>query len=102
MSASLAKQFEVYAARCLEIGRRSKTRSGRARFMQMAREYQSAALIQKELSSDLRSGGAHPVGLQAERQLNPPTLLDHWDRLSHAYALVRREPRAELMEKDSG
>ena len=65
MSASLAKQFEVYAARCLELARRSKTRAGRSRFMQMAREYQSAALIQKELSSDLRSAGAHHVGLQA-------------------------------------
>jgi hypothetical protein len=70
--------------------------------MQMAREYQSAALIQKELSSDLRSGGAHHVGLQAERQLIPPTLLDHWDRLSHAYALVRRESPAEMMQEDSG
>jgi hypothetical protein len=65
--------------------------------MQMAREYQSAALIQKEL---VRSGGA--VGLQAERQLIPPTLLDHWDRLSHAYALVRRESPAEMMQEDSG
>ena len=56
MSATLAKQFQDYAARCLKAAR---TTAGRARFMQMAREYQSAAsLIPKELSSDVGSGGA--------------------------------------------
>ena len=59
MSATLAKQFQDYAARCLELARAARTTAGRARFMQMAREYQSAAsLIPKELSADLGSGGA--------------------------------------------
>jgi len=56
MSATLAKQFQDYAARCLELARAARTTAGRARFMQMAREYQSAAsLIHTELSAD---GGA--------------------------------------------
>jgi hypothetical protein len=51
MSATLAKQFQDYAARCLELARAARTTAGRVRFMQMAREYQSAAsLIHKELS----------------------------------------------------
>jgi hypothetical protein len=38
MSATLGKQFEGYAARCLEIARGATRTAGRARFMQMARE----------------------------------------------------------------
>ena len=63
MSASLAKQFEDCAARCLELARAAKT-AGRARFMQMTREYQSAAaLIRQEplhLSAHYRNGW-HPL-----------------------------------------
>ena len=91
MSASLAKQFEDYAARCLEIARHSKTRAGRARFMQMAREYQSAAsLIQNEQLSSPEGGPCPPRGPTGAKLL-PPRLLDQGDQLSHAYALVRRE-----------
>jgi len=35
MSATLAKQFQDYAARCLELARAARTTAGRARFMQM-------------------------------------------------------------------
>jgi hypothetical protein len=49
MSASLAKQFEDCAARCLELARAAKT-AGRARFIQMAHEYQSAAALIRERS----------------------------------------------------
>ena len=98
MSASLAKQFEDYAARCLEIARHSKTRAGRARFMQMAREYQSAAsLIQNELSPP--EGRPCPPHVPGARLL-PPRLLDQWDQLSHAYALVRRESPAEMIQEE--
>jgi hypothetical protein len=45
MSATLAKQFQDYAGRCLELARAVRTTAGRARFMQMAREYQSAASL---------------------------------------------------------
>ena len=49
------------------IARTAKT-AGRARFMQMAREYQSAAaLIHTELSADLRSGSADRLGRGAEQ-----------------------------------
>ena len=54
MSASLAKQFEDCAARCLELARAAKT-AGRARFMQIAREYQSAAALIPQERSDLAS-----------------------------------------------
>ena len=71
MSATLAKQFQDYAARCLELARAARTTAGRARFMQMAREYQSAAsLIHKELSADLRSGGVARLGRGAEQPSN--------------------------------
>jgi hypothetical protein len=74
MSATLAKQFQDYAARCLELARAARTTAGRARFMQMAREYQSAAsLIHKELSADLRSGGVARLGRGAEQ--HSPALL---------------------------
>ena len=60
MSASLAKQFEDCAARCLELARAAKT-AGRARFMQMTREYESAAaLIRQE-----------PLHLSAFRRMAP-------------------------------
>ena len=52
MSASLTQQFEGCAARCFELAQAAKT-AGRARFMQMAREYQSAAALIRE-RSDLR------------------------------------------------
>jgi hypothetical protein len=45
MSTTLAKQFEGFAERCLELARRAKTTAGRARFIQMAREYRSAMLL---------------------------------------------------------
>jgi len=78
MSATLAKQFQDYAARCLELARAARTTAGRARFMQMAREYQSAAsLIHTELWADQRSGGA---GLASSAQAG-------WDR---ATALANR------------
>ena len=68
MSATLAKQFQDYAARCLELARAARTTAGRARFMPMAREYQSAAsLIHKELSADLRSGGVARLDRGAEQ-----------------------------------
>ena len=71
MSATLAKQFQDYAARCLELARAARTTAGRARFMQMAREYQSAAsLIHTEVWADQRSGGA---GLASSAQAG-------WDR----------------------
>ena len=65
MSATL-KQFEDCAARCFEFARSATTTAGRARFMQMAREYQSAASL-IELSADLRSGGADRLGRGAEQ-----------------------------------
>jgi hypothetical protein len=78
MSATLAKQFQDYAARCLELARAARTTAGRARFMQMAREYQSAAsLIHTELWADQRSSGA---GLASSAQAG-------WDR---ATALANR------------
>ena len=64
MSATL-KQFEDCAARCFEFARSATTTAGRARFLQMAREYQSAAsLIHTELSAD---GGADRLGRGAEQ-----------------------------------
>ena len=64
MSATL-KQFEDCAARCFEFARSATTTAGRARFLQMAREYQSAAsLIHTELSAD---GGADRGGRGAEQ-----------------------------------
>jgi hypothetical protein len=54
MSATLAKQFERFAECCLELARGAKTTARRARFIQMAHEYQLATLlIREELSSDL-------------------------------------------------
>jgi hypothetical protein len=73
MSATLAKQFQDYAARCLELARAARTTAGRARFMQMAREYQSAAsLIHTELSAD---GGADRGGRGAEQWRGPEDYL---------------------------
>ena len=63
MTASLAKQFEDCAAHCLELARGAKT-PGRARFMEMAREYQSAAALIREERSDLSAhyhNGWHPL-----------------------------------------
>ena len=83
MSATLAKQFQDYAARCLELARAARTTAGRARFMQMAREYQSAAsLIHKELSADLRSGGVARLGRGAEQHSASlaSTAQAGWDR----------------------
>ena len=60
---SLAKQFEDYAARCLELARAAKT-AGRARFMQMAREYQLAAALIRQEPSHLSAhyhNGWHPL-----------------------------------------
>jgi hypothetical protein len=61
MSATLAKKFEDYAVRCLELARSAKT-AGRARFMQMACEYQSAAALIRE-RTDLSAGyhNWHPL-----------------------------------------
>jgi hypothetical protein len=62
MSASLAKQFEDCAARCLELAQAAKT-AGRARLIQMAHEYQSAAALIRE-RSDLSAhyhNGWHPL-----------------------------------------
>ena len=59
---SLPKQFEDCAARCFELARAAKT-AGRARFMQMACEYQSAAALIREEPSDLNANyhnGWHP------------------------------------------
>jgi hypothetical protein len=66
--------------------------------MQMAREYQSAAsLIQNELSPpEGRPCPPHGPGAR----LLPPRLLDQWDQLSHAYALVRRESSAEMIQEE--
>jgi len=140
MSATLAKQFQDYAARCLELARAARTTAGRARFMQMAREYQSAAsLIHTELSAD---GGADRGGRGAEQWRAPKIICKArgltrmplspeqealcervekgepepgaaalirqqaqeidalWDRLSHAYALVRRESPAEMIQEE--
>jgi hypothetical protein len=56
MSATLANQFERFAECCLELARGAKTTARRARFIQMAHEYQLAMLlIRGELSPDLRS-----------------------------------------------
>ena len=56
MSATLAEQFEGFAECCLELARGAKTTARRARFIQMAHEYQLAtSLIRGELSPDLRS-----------------------------------------------
>jgi len=69
MSATLAKQFQDYAARCLELARAARTTAGRARFMQMAREDQSATLlIHKELSADLRSPLANAPAVRREAE----------------------------------
>jgi hypothetical protein len=70
MSATLAKQFEDYALRCLELARSAKT-AGRAHFMQTAREYQSAAALIRE-RTDLSAGyhNWHP--------LQPPYDFDGW------------------------
>jgi hypothetical protein len=68
---SLAKQFEDCAARCLELARAAKT-AGRARFMQMAREYQSAAALIRQ-RADL-SAGYH----KDWRSLPPPYHFDGW------------------------
>jgi hypothetical protein len=68
---SLAKQFEDCAGRCLELARAANT-AGRARFMQMAREYQSAAALIRE-GADLSAGyhnDWHP--------LPPPYDFDGW------------------------
>ena len=73
MSATLAKQFQDYAARCLELARAARTTAVGARFMQMAREYQSAAsLIHTELSAD---GGADRGGRGAEQWRGPEDYL---------------------------
>jgi hypothetical protein len=72
MSATL-KQFEDCAARCFEFARNAPTTACRQRFLQMAREYQSAAsLIPKELSSDLGSGGADHLGPIGRATINNP------------------------------
>jgi hypothetical protein len=74
MSATLAKQFEDYAVRRLELARSAKTTAGRARFMQMAREYQSAAALIRECA-DLSAGyhkDWHP--------LPPPYDFDGWQK----------------------
>ena len=42
------KQFEDCAARCFEFARGAGTTAGRARFLEMAQEYQSAALLISE------------------------------------------------------
>jgi hypothetical protein len=53
MNATL-KQFEDCAARCFEFARSAGTTAGRAHFLRMAREYQSAAwLTSKGFPSDL-------------------------------------------------
>ena len=68
MSATL-KQFEDCAARCFEFARSATTTAGRARFLQMAREYQSATLlIHKELSADLRSPLANAPAVKREAE----------------------------------
>jgi ATP-dependent DNA ligase len=55
MSATLTKRFEGFAECCLELARSAKTTARRARFIQMAHEYQLATLlIREEPSSDLR------------------------------------------------
>ena len=57
MSATLAKRFESFAECCLELARSAKTTARRARFIQMAHQYQLATLvIREELSSDLSVG----------------------------------------------
>ena len=54
MSATLDKQFEGFAECCVELARSAETTARRARFIQMAHEYQLATLlIREELSSDL-------------------------------------------------
>ena len=55
MNATLTKQFEGFAECCLELARSAETTERRARFIQMAHEYQLATLlISEELSSDLK------------------------------------------------
>jgi hypothetical protein len=72
---SLAQQFEDYAARCLELARAAKT-AGRARFMQMAREYQLAAALIRQ-RADLSAGYQNDW-----RLLPPPYLFDGWPQKS--------------------
>ena len=55
MNATLTKQFEGFAECCLELARSAETTERRARFIQMAHEYQLATLLMsEELSSDLK------------------------------------------------
>ena len=55
MNATLTKQFEGFAECCLERARSAENTERRARFIQMAHEYQLATLlISEELSSDLK------------------------------------------------
>jgi len=86
MSASLAKQFENCAARCLELARGAKT-AGRARFMQMAREYQSAAALIREERSHLSvhyHNGWHP--------LPPPHDFDGWHQTASSSVQAGEQP----------
>ena len=81
---SLAKQFEDCAARCLELARSAKT-AGRARFMQIAREYQSSAALILE-GSDL-SGGYH----NDWRPLPPPYDFDGWPQKAPSVRGIHRQ-----------
>jgi len=63
------KQFEDCAARCFEFARSATTTAGRAHFVQMAREYESAALlIHKELSAELRSPLANAPAVRRDAE----------------------------------
>lgn len=116
---SLAKQFEDCAARSLELARAATT-TGRARFMQMAREYQSAAALIREEPSDLNANyhngwypspppydydgwlqNAPPVREARDGQRSLDDIRRQADVVSRDYEIMMAEARAVFADMDA-
>ena len=68
MSSGLVKQFEGFAACCLELARRAETTASRRRLVQMAREYRQATAL---ISHDPSRNPAHRNAEVIDDELHP-------------------------------
>jgi len=99
MSATLAKQFQDYAARCLELARAGRwpaNTSQRRRWSTQSFRLTAVPTALRRRARVLPSPHVRkPLIRQQAQEIDAL-----WDRLSHAYALVRRESPAEMIQEE--
>jgi hypothetical protein len=107
MNATLTKEFEGFAECCLELARSAETTERRARFIQMAHEYQLATLLISEELSPAAAGTSPtlPGRVHLGEQPRLRTTLPRGDTLALKHkclAPINKTPTCGSATKGSG